>query len=67
MIINSIRRLIREQQIDYLFLGHTHETLHQHEGKVYVINPGALYRASVKSVAVLDTETDEVRFIPVMG
>jgi hypothetical protein len=32
---------------------------------VRTINPGALYRASVKSVAVLDTETDELRFLPV--
>jgi putative phosphoesterase len=60
-----VRNLIRQQQIDYLFLGHTHETLDQHIGKIHVINPGALYRAAVKTVALLDTETDQVRFITV--
>ena len=60
-----ITRLIREQQIDYLFLGHSHETLDEHQGKIHIINPGALYRASVKTVAVLDTETDAVKFIAV--
>jgi len=60
-----MRRLIREQQIDYLFLGHTHETQDQRNGKIHIINPGALYRAPIKTVAVLDTETDVVRFISV--
>jgi putative phosphoesterase len=63
--LNLIRKLTREQQIDYLFLGHSHETLDQHQGKIHIINPGALYRAAVKTVAVLDTVTDLVRFIPV--
>ena len=40
-----LNRLLREQQLDYLFLGHTHETMDQYEGKVRMINPGALYRA----------------------
>jgi putative phosphoesterase len=60
-----LRRLIQQQKIDYLFLGHTHETLDQRNGKLRIINPGALYRAAVKTVAVLDTETDELRFITV--
>jgi len=60
-----INRLIKEQQIDYLFLGHSHETLDEHRGRIHVINPGALYRASVKTVAVLDTQTDKVKFITV--
>ena len=61
------KRLVREQQIDYLFVGHTHERLDQHKGKIHVINPGALYRASVKTVAILDTETNLVKFITIIG
>jgi putative phosphoesterase len=63
--LRLINRLVREQQIDYLFLGHSHETLDEHQGKIHVINPGALYRAAVKTVAVLDTETDTVKFITI--
>jgi uncharacterized protein len=60
-----LARLIHQQQIDYLFLGHTHEKLDQHNGKIHIINPGALYRAAVKTVAVLDTQTDQARFLTV--
>ncbi len=60
-----INRLVREQQIDYLFVGHTHETMDRREGKVRIINPGALFRTAVKTVAVLDTLTDKVEFIAV--
>jgi putative phosphoesterase len=63
--LRLVRKLIAEQQIDYLFLGHSHEKLDHREGKVRIINPGALYRAAVKSVAILDTETDELRFMTV--
>jgi uncharacterized protein len=62
-----VRRLIQEQQIDYLFLGHTHEKLDRWEGKVRIINPGALYRAAVKTIAVLDTEKDDLSFLTVKG
>ena len=65
--LRLIRRLIQEQQIDYLFLGHTHEKLDRREGKVRMINPGALYRAAVKTVAVLDTGTDELKFLKING
>ena len=52
--------------------GHTHvrrdERIGVGGGKtVRVINPGALQRAREKSVAVLDTERDEVRFVAVPG
>jgi hypothetical protein len=31
-------------------------------GRVRVINPGALYRASPKTVATLDLKADELRY-----
>ena len=35
------------------------------QGRVRVINPGALYRAARKTVAVLDTVADDLRFLVV--
>ena len=35
------------------------------QGRVRLINPGALYRAATKTVAVLNTQTDELRFLTV--
>jgi putative phosphoesterase len=62
-----IRGLLQEQQIDYLFLGHTHQKLDRREGRVRIINPGALYRAAVKTVAVLDTQSGSLQFLMVSG
>lgn len=48
--------------VDYILHGHTHvacdEMLH---GK-RIINPGALYRVARKTVATLDTKTDQLTF-----
>jgi putative phosphoesterase len=60
-----LEKLQREQQIDYLFLGHTHQKLDRRVGKVRIINSGALYRAATKTVALLDTAADSLRFIKV--
>ena len=47
----------------YLCHGHSHEQRDERVGATRVLNPGALFRASVYSVALLDTDTDAVRFI----
>ena len=60
-----LSRVLREQQVDYLFLGHSHHTMDRRQGRVRIINPGALYRATTKTVAVLDTETDSLQFLTV--
>ncbi len=46
----------------YLCHGHTHRQLDTHRGPTRVINPGALFRASAYTVAVLDTATDRLTF-----
>jgi predicted phosphodiesterase len=61
-IVNAV---LQAQLVDYLFLGHTHRTLDIRRGKVRVINPGALYRAAQKTVAILDTASDALEFIVV--
>ena len=42
----------------YLCHGHTHRQTDQQHGNTRVINPGALFRADVYTVAVLNTDTD---------
>jgi putative phosphoesterase len=60
-----VNRVLREQLVDYLFLGHTHRMLDHRQGKVRVINPGALQRVAEKTVALLDTKTDALAFLRV--
>lgn len=50
---------------DYLFTGHTHVRHDKHVGAVRWINPGALYRAARKSVALLDLDDGSLISLPV--
>jgi putative phosphoesterase len=59
------RKLLDAQAHDYLLQGHTHVRLDERVGRTRVINPGALHRAAEKTVAILDTRTDSLRFIVV--
>ena len=58
-----VRKIIDQQQHDYLLLGHTHVRLDKRIGQVRIINPGALHRATRKSAALLDTAGDSLRFV----
>jgi uncharacterized protein len=59
-----LNRLVRpEQPLDYLLTGHTHLKHDRRVGKIRLINPGALHRAAVKTVATLDLELDELTFL----
>lgn len=51
--------------VDYLLTGHSHQRHDRRPGRVRLINPGALYRAAVKSAAVLDLATDTLTFLDV--
>ncbi|MSR34522.1 MAG: YfcE family phosphodiesterase [Phycisphaerales bacterium] len=48
--------------VNYLLHGHTHICRDEHHGATRIINPGALHRASEFTVALLDTDTDELQF-----
>ena len=48
--------------LDYIFHGHTHQQRDERIGTVRIINPGALHRAAVKTVATLDLATDDLKF-----
>jgi putative phosphoesterase len=52
---------------DFVFYGHTHVRAEHRVGATRVINPGALYRAKVKTFAVLDLATRAVESVVVDG
>ena len=58
------RAMVRalEDRVSYLCHGHSHERRDHRSGTTRIINPGALCRASVYSVALLETQTDRLTF-----
>ena len=60
-----VRRLLDEQQYDYLLCGHEPEGEDRKVGKTRVINPGALHGGPSKNCAVVSTTTDEVKFLTI--
>lgn len=52
----------RTLNVDYILHGHTHEQRDESINGKRIINPGALHRAKHKTVATLDTKTDELTF-----
>ncbi|QDV36021.1 YfcE family phosphodiesterase [Tautonia plasticadhaerens] len=58
---DEFRRLIRSMP-DYLLFGHSHQRLDERDGPTRQVNPGALHRARIWTVAMLDLEADAVEF-----
>jgi putative phosphoesterase len=62
-------RLFRElehvDQYDYLFYGHTHVAEQHRTGRTLVVNPGALFRARVKTCGVLDLTAGAIESVVV--
>src|SRR5205814_5224012 len=58
----DVRRLLAARP-DYLLSGHSHHADDRRDGPTRRINPGALHRADQFTVALLDLESDEVRFL----
>jgi|SaaInlStandDraft_1057018.scaffolds.fasta_scaffold140264_2 uncharacterized protein len=50
---------------DYLLSGHSHLAHDRMSGTTRRKNPGALYRAAMYSVAILDVDADDVEFLDV--
>jgi putative phosphoesterase len=61
----SFSQAIDAAEFDYLFYGHTHQKDDHRVKSMRVVNPGALHRAAVKTVALLDLESDDLRFLQV--
>jgi uncharacterized protein len=47
-------RLEAGGEMDFVFYGHSHKPKVHQSGKTVVLNPGALHRAKIKTVAVVD-------------
>ena len=60
---NLLGELIADRQFPYVCHGHTHKTRDEVIDGVRVINPGALHRAKVHTLALLNTETDVLEHI----
>jgi predicted phosphodiesterase len=45
--------------------GHTHQAEQHRVGKTLVLNPGALYRATPHSLALVDLEHLEATIVPI--
>jgi putative phosphoesterase len=52
--------------LDYVVTGHTHVAEDRANRRPRLLNPGAVYRATVPSCAVLDTATAEFRVLPLV-
>ncbi|MCS6852357.1 MAG: YfcE family phosphodiesterase [Gemmataceae bacterium] len=62
-------RLLRELEtcgrFDYVFYGHTHQAEQHRRGPTLVANPGALHRAKVKTLALLDLDAGRLETVVV--
>jgi len=58
---------LQRLDVDYILHGHTHVACDEKLNGKRIINPGALYRAARKTVATLDTKTDQLIFHEVRG
>lgn len=56
-----LRSVVRSQAVDYLFVGHTHVPADSRNGRIRVINPGALYRTRLRTFALLNTFNDTLQ------
>jgi putative phosphoesterase len=61
------RSLLDDGTFDYVLCGHTHQRRDVRHGRTRIINPGALYRAPIRTVATLDLATDRLTFYEVPG
>lgn len=60
--LRLMNSLLRDRP-DYLMFGHSHVKEDRTESRTRRINPGALHRASVYTVAILDLVTDDLRYL----
>lgn len=61
----TFRQLEHSGAYDFLFYGHSHVAGEHQMGSTRVINPGALHRARIKTLVILEPRTGELVSIPV--
>lgn len=60
----TLAEFLDNPDLDYVVTGHTHVAEDRAGRRPRLLNPGAVYRATVPSCAVLDTATSEFRILP---
>jgi putative phosphoesterase len=59
-----LRQLVASAQHAYVCFGHAHKFSDRRTGPVRAINPGALHHCRPYTVALLDTDSDELNVLP---
>ncbi len=59
----KFRETIASGQFDLVCYGHTHKAEYHREGSTLVLNPGAVYRATPHSIAVVELPSLEVTIV----
>lgn len=59
-----LRRILDEQQYDFVLYGHEFEVEDKTVGRTRVINPGALHGAPSRSAAIFDPASGKVTIVP---
>ncbi|MCS7166441.1 MAG: metallophosphoesterase [Gemmatales bacterium] len=57
--------LVRSGAYDFVFHGHTHQRRCVQVGATWVVNPGALARVAVPTIALVDLPSQQVEFLDV--
>lgn len=60
-----LRQLIGSGKLAYVLHGHTHMQRDERIGDTRVLNPGALHHTELPTVALLDTQLDNVEFLEI--
>jgi putative phosphoesterase len=58
------RRVCASDEYDLVCYGHTHHAEQHRKGKTLILNPGALYRATPHSLAVVELAAMEATIVP---
>jgi uncharacterized protein len=59
------RQVCLANSYDLLCYGHTHHAEQHREGQTLILNPGALYRATPHSLAIVELTTMEATIVPI--
>lgn len=61
----EFRRICASGEYDLVCYGHTHVAEQHRQGKTLILNPGALYRASRHTLAIVELDALEATIVPV--
>ena len=62
-VVTAFREAVASGKYDYIIKGHTHHFENYIRNNTRIVNPGSLFGTNEHSIAILDTEKDEVEKI----